>query len=283
MTELVQETKLFNLSTRSKACHNLNGDWKSQCEYIIPNMIERDESIEYIQFSVPDAVIPVSIYNVNENNCVISVTVNGVITSYTFPLANYSALTFVTTCKSLLGNTFNITFNHKTSVFSITNTVADFTLNANSTIGSVMGFSNSVNSVSKSVTLPRCCNFLPLPRITLRCAELANTCMVGSTTSSDVIITIPTNSGNNGQIYYQNQSNAKLLFRHHELSQFIISFTDDDGNLLNFNGLSSFFTLQFDIYRRYVPKPPRFGSIVDHANKNAYYYPDEEYLVSDNI
>ena len=107
--------------------------------------------------------------------------------------------------------------------------------------------------------------------------------MVGSTTSSDVIITIPTNSGNNGQIYYQNQSNAKLLFRHHELSQFIISFTDDDGNLLNFNGLSSFFTLQFDIYRRYVPKPPRFGSFVDHANKNAYYYPDEEYLVSDNI
>jgi len=282
MTELVQETKLFNLSTRGTACKNLNGDWKSKCEYIIPNMVERDESIDYIQFSIPDAVIPVSIYNVNETNCVLSVTVNGVTTMYNFPKANYSSVTFITAFNTLLGNTFQITFNHSTSVFTITNTVANFTFNVSS-IGSVMGFSNSVTSVNHSVTLPRCCNFLPLPRITLRCAELANTCMIGGNNSSDVIITIPTNGGNNGQIYYQNQNGAKLLFRHHELSQFIISFTDDDGNLLNFNGLSSFFTLQFDIFRKYVPKPPRFGSIVDHANKNAYLYPDVECLVSDGI
>ena len=283
MADLVLETKLFNLSTRSKACNNLNGDWKSQCEYIIPNMIERDESIEYIQFSVPDAVIPVSIYNVNENNSVLSVTVNGVITLYTFPLANYSSVSFMSEFKLLLGSSFNISFDNRTNMFTLTNTVADFILNESSTIGSVMGFSSSVSSTNKAVTLPRCCNFLPLPRITLRCPELANTCMVGGTTSSDVIITIPTNSGMNGQIYYQNQSNAKLLFRHHELSQFIISFTDDDGNLLNFNGLSSFFTLQFDIYRKYVPKPPRFGNIIEHVGNRGYLYPDMENSVADNI
>ena len=238
MSDLVLETKLFNLSTRSNACINLNGDWKSQCEYIIPNMIERDEAIEYIQFSIPDAVIPISIYNINENKCILSVTMNAVTTIYTFPKGNYSATTFVSTFQTLLGNTFKITFNYKTSVFTVTNTTADFTLNATSTIGSVMGFSQSITSSGHSMTLPRCCNFLPLPRITMRCAELANTCMVGGNNSSDVIITIPTNCGMNGQIYYQNQSGAKLLFRHHELNQFTISFTDDDGNLLNFNGLT---------------------------------------------
>ena len=146
-----------------------------------------------------------------------------------------------------------------------------------------MGFSQSVISSAHSMTLPRCCNFLPLPRITLRCAELANTCMVGNNASSDVIITIPNNSGLNGQIYYQNQNGAKLLFRHHELSQFKISFTDDDGNFLNFNGLSSFFTLQFDIFRKFVPKPPRFGNIVLQANKHTYLYPGVESLVSEGI
>ena len=61
---LVQETKLFNLSTRSSAGRILNNDpnYKSLIEYDIPSMIVRDESIEYIQFSLTDAVIPVSFY-----------------------------------------------------------------------------------------------------------------------------------------------------------------------------------------------------------------------------
>ena len=60
--------------------------------------------------------------------------------------------------------------------------------------------------------------------------------------SSDVIMSVPNNSKPNGQIYFINRSQAKMLFRAPELSRFIISFTDDDGNLLNFNGISSFFT-----------------------------------------
>ena len=47
---LVVETKLYNLSTRGIACNILNNDtnYKSKCQYNIPDMIERDESIEHI-------------------------------------------------------------------------------------------------------------------------------------------------------------------------------------------------------------------------------------------
>jgi hypothetical protein len=212
------------------------------------------------------------------------VTVNGVTTLYVFPKANYSATTFIATFTSMLGVTFHISRDVTTNKFTITNTLHDFTLNASSTISSVMGFSSNVSSVNKSCTLPRCMNFLPLPRITLRCVELANSTMIGGKNSTDVIITIPTNSAMNGQIYYQNRSNAKLLFRHHDLSYFIISFTDDDGNLINFNGLSCFFTLQFDIYRKRHSKPPRFGNIVEKVNNNmSFLYPDEEALVSEDV
>ena len=147
-----------------------------------------------------------------------------------------------------------------------------------------MGFSTSVSSVSTVATMPRCFNFLPIPRICIRCPELANTTMVGSQTSADIIVTIPNNVGLNGQIYYQNQSQSKLLFRHHELSRFVLSITDDDGNLLNFNGLSSYFTFQFDIYRKHVSKPPRFSNIVEYVNNHpSHLYPDEEQMVSEGI
>jgi hypothetical protein len=36
---------------------------------------------------------------------------------------------------------------------------------------------------------------------------------------------------------------------------------------LNFNGFSSFFTFQFDIYRRYIPRPPEFLEIVQNHSK----------------
>ena len=150
-----------------------------------------------------------------------------------------------------------------------------------------MGFSDNLSSALingvNSITLTRCCNYLPLPRICIRCPELANTTIVGSSPADDVLITIPNNSKPNGQIYYQNQTQAKLLFRHHELSRFVVSITDEDGNYLNFNGVSSFFTIQFDIFRKFQPKPPRFSNIVEFVNSKTILYPDEEDMINANI
>ena len=286
---LILETKLFNLSTRGSACNilNANTDFKSICEYNIPNMIERDESIEYIQFSIPDAVIPVSFYTINENNSKLVVTENAVTTTYTFRYGNYNANLFMTEFVNVLGSKWSITLNSFNSIFTITNSQNAFTFLGTSSINSVLGFSKTLSSSTTapySLTLTRCCNFLPLPRVTIRCAELANTTMVSGTPSNDVIITIPNNSRPNGQIYYQNQSLAKLLFRHHDISRFVISLTDDDGNLINFNGISSFFTFQFDIYRKYMPKPPRFSNIIEYVNsRTSYLYPDEEIPMPINI
>jgi len=253
-------------------------------EYSIPSMIVRDESIEYIQFSVPDCVIPVSFYTVNENNSKLDVMINGVKTSYTFPYGNYNATLFATQFKAILGSNWSIVLKSFNSVFTITNSATAFTFLESSTIDFVMGFSYTLSSTSVapySLTLTRPCNFLPLPRITLRCPELANTSMIGLNASTDVIITIPNNAKPNGQIYYQNQSQAKLLFRHHELSHFVIAFTDDDGNYINFNGISTFFKLQFDIFRRFIPKPPKFSDILYKVNNTTIEYPEEELIDAD--
>lgn len=281
MDGLILETKLFNLSTRGSACKILNEDtnYKSKVEYFIPNMIERDESIEYIQFSIPNAVIPVSFYSVNANNCTLYIIQNDLTYTYNFPFGNYNSNSFIAQFISLSGSNWTMALNTFNSVFTIKHKTTDFTILGTSTISSVMGFSTDLSSTGNSLTLTRCCNFMPLPRIALRCGELANTTTIGSNSSADVIITIPNNSRPNGQIYYQNSSQARLLFRHHDLSRFIVSFTDDDGNFLNFNGVSSFFTFQFDIYRKYLPKPPRFSNIVEYVNNKTFqqrYLDDQE-------
>ena len=288
MGDLVLETKLFNLSTRGSSGNVLNADYKSLIEYDIPNMIDRDESVEYIQFSIPYAVIPVSFYIINNTNCQLNVNYNGSNKSYLFPYGNYNANYFISQFLNLLGtsNGWNITLNTINCVFTVTNSLYPFTLLGTSTIDSIMGFSTNLSSTfitTNVLTMSRVCNFLPLPRVTVRCSELANSTMVGSNTSSDVLITIPNNSKPNGQIYYQNQTQAKMLFRHHHLSRFVISFTDDDGNLLNFNGVSSFFVLQFDIFRKFIPKPPRLSNIVEMVNNYQFYYPDEENPIEQNV
>ena len=282
--DLVCESKVYNLSTRSSACSVQNGDWKSHCEYYIPNLIDRDETIEYVQFSVPDAIIPVSVYNVNTYNNTLVIFTSAGLSTLIFPTGNYGTSRFVTEFNILLGTGWSLTLNAVTNIFTVTSN-APFYIDATSTIGSVMGFSTTLYSNGgNSIIMPRCYNFLPIPRICIRCPELANTVMVGSQTSADIIVTIPNNAGMNGQIYYQNQSQAKLLFRHHELSRFIVSITDDDNNLLNFNGLSCYFTFQFDIYRKFIPKLPRFSNLVEYVNNHpSQLYPDEEQLVDEGV
>lgn len=401
---LICETKLYNLSTRQTGCVCLNGDFKSRCMFTINNMIDRDELIEYIQFSVPNAVIPVSFYTINENNnlLVLYDLISNTTANITFPYGNYTANTFIAAfnVNPLITGEYFLQLNPVTSKLALISSNTCWTLKGSSTISSIMGFANDlvsdiyysllvIDSTNNTICItfnaspspivrtftvpagtydmqgtdlltslnnmfaytipspynlyaafnydsnrlnprlvlssgysfhqtpvanalfadrafrnsgdvsstqdaayctaqgltgtnyvlnmyhavlyqqlefPRTVNFLPLPRILLRCSEMANTSMVGSKAANDIVLTIPNNAKPNGQIYFQNTSQSKLLFRRYDLQQFIMLLTDDDGNCINFNGISSFYTLQFDIFRRWIQRPPRFASIIDHVN-----------------
>ena len=286
MSNLILDTKKYNLSTRGSGGNILNEerDYKSSIEYNIPDMIVRDESIEYIQFSIPYAVIPVSFYLINENNCVLNYAENGINKSVRFDYGNYNASMFIKKFTENLGSQWELALDNFNSVFAVFNSSYHFILYKSSTISSIMGFSENivptnVNGVYEA-GLNRCCNFMSLPRVCIRCSELiTENNMIGSKNkSSDLVISVPNNSRPNGQIYYQNQTQIKALYRGNSLNRIVISFTDDDGNFLNFNGVSSFFVLQFDIFRQFVPKLPSFSNIVNMVNSKTIHYPDEEIM-----
>ena len=268
-SHLVQDTKQFHLSTRGDAGTVLNGNAKSQILFSIPDAVVVDESIEYIQFSIPYAVVPNSFYVINATNNVLQVLQSSITSTYTFPFGNYTASTFITQFKALLPNTFNITIGQNNNQFTITHTTTAFTILGTSTIDSIMGFSGNQVSVGLSLTMPRVCNFLPLPRICFRCGKLSNSFTSSSIDSGDVILSIPNTAKLNGQIIYNNNTGSKNLFKLESLRDFVVSLTDDDGNLLDFNGISSFWVFQFDIFRRSVERPMSFRKIVNLVNSKS--------------
>jgi hypothetical protein len=275
MTELVRsenqivDTKQFHLSTRGDSGTVLNGDYKSQVLFSIPDAIVMDDSIDFIHFSVPYVVVPNSFYVINETNCHLYVLQSSVTTAYMFPMGNYTAASFMTEFKALLPNQFNITLGQNNNQFTITHTTTTFSFTSASTIDQIMGFTGNVAAVGLSLTCPRVCNFLPLPRICLRCPDLAHSFISATTDGNDVILSIPNTARLNGQIIYNNNSNMKTLFKLEKLNSFVVSLTNDDGVPINFNGISSFFVFEFEIYRRSLAKPLPFKTLVSMINQNS--------------
>lgn len=276
--ELIKETKQVHLSTTSGAGRIINQDpnFKSQIEFNIPNLIRKEDDIEYIMFSVPYAIIPVSFYTINEtNNTLVYSITNPTATNatITFPSGNYNANQFITTFLAIKNAAHNltITLDQVTSKFSVFNTTGNITLRAASTCDFIMGFSDDVVGTASGggqvARCPRVCNFLPLPRINMRCNNLANSVMTGIQQTNDLVITIPNNSKPNGEIVYTNSSNIQMLFQQETLSTFVVSFTNETGQLINFNGVSSFWVFQFDIYRKKIDKPLSFYKVLENVTK----------------
>lgn len=259
------ETKILHLSTKSSAgtILNENPDYKSKILFTIPDAIVKDESIDYIQFSIPYCVIPNSFYTINDTNNLLVVRINSTTYKYTFPYGNYNANTFMTKFKSLVLSGLSINLDITNNVFTLSHSTEEFELLDESTIDFIMGFSGNIISTNKSITLPRVCNFMALPRLIMRCPQLANSYIEGS---NDVILSIPNNAKLNGQIVYNTYSSIKNIFKLDFLNSIVVSLTDDEGNLINFNGVSSFFTFQFDIHRKYIEKPIGFNKIMDMVN-----------------
>ena len=148
MTDLVIDTKTYNLSTRSGSCLLLNGDYKSNIQFDIPDMIYKDDTVEYIQYSIPYCIIPVSFYQINDTNNTLHLQCNGQDIIITLENGNYNASYFMTQFKILLGtnNGWGITLDTINSKFTITNTNYSFTLYGDSSIDYVMGFSDTCSS-----------------------------------------------------------------------------------------------------------------------------------------
>jgi hypothetical protein len=92
--------------------------------------------------------------------------------------------------------------------------------------------------------------------------------------SCDILAVIPNSSKLNSQIIYENTGEGFLIKSNSQLNQIIISITDDDNRLINFNGISMYFSLEFNLFRKNIQRPMKFYKLVKEANKTKGQLPD---------
>jgi len=232
------KTRIFNISSKNTS---LNDSFKSKLSISLPDL-SFHEKIENIYFSVQHAEIPNSFYVVNYTNNVIDI--NSV--SYTIPVGNYNANTLITALILLLP-TYTITYNSITNRYTFNNT-SSFTINSSSSCKSVIGLGNvSQSSVLNSLTLPYSVNFVPLPRINFKSNFFHFNNFNGIDYSNDLFLSIQNNTNPNSMIHYINQTGIKFKVEDKNITNFVISITDDDGNYINFNNQDTRISLQIDI------------------------------------
>jgi hypothetical protein len=84
--------------------------------------------------------------------------------------------------------------------------------------------------------------------------------------ASDILGTIPNVSKPNGQLVYENV-NSEFIVKTANFGQLVITITDDNNREIDFLGISSYFVLKFNIFRKALKKPMKFNNLVEFINK----------------
>lgn len=271
--ELIKDSKVLHLSTQTTGAILLNGSYKSKASYDVRGYLnfENDDTIEYITVQMPYAVMCNSNYIVNEYNNTLVITWGGTTNTYTLPQGNYSSTTFITMLYTFLPSAsgWTITANTITNLFTFSLSSGNFTFRGTSTCDYIIGFSGDIASVGNTLTMPRCYNFLPIPRYVIHCNILNDGIILGTNSliaGSDILATIPNVARPNGQIIYETNA-TEFLVKNWSFPLITISITDDNNRLINFNGISSYFVLKFNIFRRSIKKPMKFENLINYINK----------------
>jgi hypothetical protein len=171
-------------------------------------------------------------------------------------------------------NKFTIT---TTALFQSTFPGITWGLTSATTCDYIFGFRTSFSTTATSFTMPRCYNFLPVARFVFHC-NILNSGLTLTTNSNvastDVLAVIPNSSKLNSQIIYENNNNEFLIKSNSHISSITISITDDDNRLINFNGISCYFDLQFNLFRKSIQKPIKFANLVKQASETIGIYPE---------
>lgn len=270
---LIKDTLTLHLNTQSDCCIPLNGTFRSKSFYDLKNYIdfENDDSIEYVTMNMPYAVLCNSNYIFYEGNSKINITYGGSSYSYTIPYGNYTVNTFIAFLTNVVfPSGMTASFSNVTNQLTFSYTGGGlWGFQSGTTCDYNMGFSGSLLTTGPSVTAPYVVDFLPINRYLIHCNVLSNGLNLTSNSnvaSCDIIASVPNNARLNSQIVYENVQ-AEYLVRSISNNGITITITNDNNQEINFNNMSSYFVLQFHIYRKSIRRPLRFASLIDTIQK----------------
>ena len=221
---------------------------KSNISFTLP---EFEISIEnYIFVSITHAVIPMSFYNITSNNNVLVYTVNGVVNTFVIPKGNYNIKDLLSILSSNLTN-FTITYTKITNKITFTHSTYDFIFNSSSTCFTLLGFVlNSNYSSSNMILISNQVIDLATNKCICICSNLPtkNINMSISKSNHSILESIPIDVAPNGILTYKG-SGFRVNTETNNINIIELKLMNQNGYLLDLNGLDWSITIQFDIVR----------------------------------
>lgn len=252
LDELITINESFMVILDSRNGNIINSPYNSEVEFQFEGELFFDAE-DYIQlsFAVNSFSVANCIYIINENNNLLSITLNSITTNYYIDYGNYNIDTFKTYLLTILPSTFSMTYSTINNKYTITNSTYNFVINNTSTIYEIMGFSKTTTytSINKSLTLPYTCNFNGIQNINISWENL-NTDNLDSFTKAQSNIIQNISVDVNKSIINFNKTNTLMIpIKTNFLDSIIISLKDDLNNSLNLNNQHFNLTLQFNVIK----------------------------------
>lgn len=207
---------------------------------------------KYIYLSLISATIPYSFYSINVNNNGLHIVDNAA-NEYTFNVepGNYNIYQLIEAILAELGGDWSMTYNAVTNkvTFTIDPLLSDgFTIYSDGTLNHALGFSSTDNTVSVdgSATSTQGINLNQIRAINIEIDMPSPSVNVAQPLNQNILATIPVAVQPYGMIVWTNSNGFRINMMCEQMNMIKVKFIDNQGNLINMNGVNWQATLQLD-------------------------------------
>ena len=202
----------------------------------------------HIYLSLQNASIPYSFYSITSvDNTFSWGLVGGPVNTYYVEPGNYNITQLMDAIKTAMGSSYNVSYSVITSKILITHVSSDFIMYA-ATINHILGFSKTTNTTSTAKILygRDCVNLNQIRALNIEVNFPTYNVNVAQPYNQNILATIPVYVAPFSIITYQNPNNYRTNLYVNKLDSIQIRIIDNNGLLVNMNGINYQMTLQLD-------------------------------------
>ena len=238
--------EIIEIYLNSATADAFPSEYTSDSVFYIPNIeIDKDEKAF---ISVKNAVFSYSWYNINFTNNILNYHVNNLPYTINLVKGNYNANTLREHIYNQLtsqsypngnDNKFVITYDIKTNKYTFTHLHHEFGFYKTSNCFELLGFTDTdITSVNRILTSEIMINLFPIRQIYITSNNfILNNVNHASSSNANIITSINVVGNPYSIITYDNSSNNNHLIHNlNNINNLNIKITDQDGDLINFNG-----------------------------------------------
>lgn len=279
----------------------MNSTKKSDVRFSFTGLLKEEPDLIRSFISIINAQIPVSFYTINETNCYFQIQYlpSGILEYIFIPFGNYNATSLITTIQALwlatptgVGHPLNLVISQTTGKLTFSFTGANIvifvpTYRYNSTTllnytYQILGFDVNTTYTGATITAPYPLNLLGTKRLSIKSSKLSvNNFSSRIRGYTDTITTIPSDQPPYNMIsFISTVDTQKNVLREITIDEIDIQITDENNNLIDFNGVDWSMTLILTKER--INKPKDIIKLNDITNKLNFEFENVQNSIANN-